>query len=74
MDRNAPDPGLLTQSNDAPDLATPEAAADNLDPASYRDLSKEEVLDRIARGYRSARAGNRRPLQDLLDELDEMDG
>ena len=69
MDRNAPDPGLLTQSNDAPDLAEPEAAADNLDPASYRDLTKEEVLDRLASGYQDLLDGKIRPAEDAYDEL-----
>ena len=57
-----------------PDMRQSDAAGlEEADPASYRDLTKEEVLDRIASGYKAARAGNRRPLQDLLDELDEMD-
>ena len=69
MDRNAVEPGLVT----ALDESAEAAEAQDADPASYRDLTKEEVLDRIAAGYQSARAGMRRPLQDLLDELDEID-
>ena len=66
MDRNAVDPGPVTALDEA-------AEARDADLASYRDLTKQEVLDRIAAGYQSARAGMRRPLQDLLDELDEID-
>ena len=70
------DPGSKSQVDETlevmdPDLST-ESPAGEADPASYRDLTKEEVLDRIASGYKSALAGDYRPIHELLEELDEM--
>ena len=45
--------------------------SDEAGPSSYRDLTKEEILERIARGYKQALAGEYRPIQELLDELDD---
>ena len=69
------DPGSKSQVDETlevmdPDLST-ESPAGEVDPASYRDLTKEEVLDRIASGYKSALAGDYRPIHELLEELDE---
>ena len=65
MDRNAVDPGPLT----ALDEAAEAAEAQDADPASYRDLTKQEVLDRIAAGYQDFLDGNTRPAEDAYDEL-----
>lgn len=34
------------------------------------ELSKEEILDSIERGFRDILAGNTRPVEEFLDELD----
>ena len=34
------------------------------------ELSKEEILDSIERGFRDILAGNTRPAEEFLDELD----
>ena len=70
------DPGAKPQVDDAPktmDGILDDAPAEEVDPASYRDLTKEEVLDRIAKGYKAALDGDHRPIHELLEELDAMD-
>ena len=70
-------PGRKRQVDESIDMMEPissaEAPAEEKDPASFRDLTKEEILEGIARGYKSALVGNYRPVQELLDELDEID-
>lgn len=34
------------------------------------EMSKEEILDSIERGFRDILAGNTRPVEEFLDELD----
>ena len=46
-----------------------DAPAEEVDPASYRDLTKEEVLDGVAEGVRDFLEGNFRPADDCYDEL-----
>ncbi len=77
MKNHALDPGAKSRVDEAleametNDLA--ESPAEENDPASYRDLTKEEVLDRIAKGYKAAIDGDHRPIHELLEELDAMD-
>lgn len=70
------DPGAKSKVDDALETTYPnvdDEPAEEVDPASYRDLTKEEVLDRIAKGYKAALDGDHRPIHDLLEELDAMD-
>ncbi len=46
-----------------------ESSAEEIDPASYRDLTKEEVLQGIAVGYRDFLEGNYKPADERYDEL-----
>lgn len=75
MNRRGHDPGRKTKDDAALEALQLETNADSsaeqADPASYRDLTKEEILERIAKGYKSALAGEYRPVQELLDELDD---
>ena len=77
MKKHGLDPGAKSRVDEALDEieanALAESPAEEVDPASYRDLTKEEVLDRIAKGYKAALDGDHRPIQELLDELDAMD-
>ena len=59
MSSHGLDPGTKPQLNEAIESIDPEVAessSEEIDPASYRDLTKEEVLDRIASGL-SGRVG-----------------
>ena len=70
------DPGAKPQVDDAPktmDGILDDAPAEEVDPASYRDLTKEEVLDRIAKGYKAALDGDHISFDELMAELDEDD-
>ena len=40
----------------------------------YRQPTKQEILDGIATGYKQALAGDVRPIEDLLEELEVDDG
>ena len=76
MNRRGQDPGTKTKDDSALEAlqleTNSESSGDEADPASYRDLTKEEILERIARGYKEA-LGRRiyRPIQELIDELDD---
>ena len=76
MSEQCSDPGTKRQHDEALDLlqqdAAEESATDEDGPASYRDLTKEEVLEGIARGYLQAKAGDYRPIEELFDELDAL--
>ena len=71
------DPGSKSHVDDALDAMdenrAAESPAEDIDPANYRDLTKEEVLDRIAAGYKSALAGDHISFEELLVELDELE-
>ena len=69
MDRNAVDPGPLTALEEAAEAAE----AQDADPASYRDLTKDEVLDRIAAGYKAALAGDHISYDELMAKLADSD-
>ena len=60
------DPGKDPRSEDA--LTTVEDS-DEDGPASYRDLTKEEVLEGIARGYRDFLEGNCISAKEFYDEF-----
>ena len=69
------DPGSKSQVDETlevmdPDLST-ESPAGEVDPASYRDLTKEEVLEGIARGYKQAKAGNVISFEEYRRQLKE---
>ena len=40
------------------------------DSEDYRELTKQEVLDGIARGYAQAMAGEYEPIEELIAELE----
>lgn len=70
------DPGAKSEVDDAletVDAAFDDAPAEEIDPASYRDLTKEEVLDRIAKGYKAALDGDHISFEELMAELNEDD-
>ena len=54
------------------DLET-ESPAEEADQASYRDLTKEEVLEGIARAYKQALAGDHVSAEETFAELAEVD-
>ena len=60
------DPGKDPRSEDT--LTTVENS-DEDGPASYRDLTKEEVLEGIARGYLQAKAGDVISLEEFREQL-----
>ena len=65
-------PGAKFEVDDAfetVDVAVDGASAEEIDPASYRDLTKEEVLEGVADGVRDFLAGNFRPADECYDEL-----
>ena len=77
MDSHGLDPGTKSQADKRPemmdsDLET-ESPADEIDPASYRDLTKEEVLEGIAIGYKAALAGDHVSAEEMFAELAEFD-
>ena len=66
------DPGSKLKVDDASesmDGVLDDASAEEVDPASYRDLTKEEVLEGVAEGVCDFLAGNFRPADDCYDEL-----
>ena len=73
MSEQCSDPGTKPQHDEALDIlqqdAAEESATDEDGPASYRDLTKEEVLEGIARGYREVLDGNYKPADKCYDEL-----
>jgi len=72
MDVKEIDPGSKFKVDDAAatmDEVLDDAPTEEVDPASYRDLTKEEVLDGVAEGVRDLLAGNFRPADDCYDEL-----
>ena len=46
-----------------------ESPAEEDDPTSYRDFTKEEVLEGVAEGVRDFLAGKYRPADECYDEL-----
>ena len=72
MSANEYDPGAKFEERVSHETVDA-APAEDVDPASYRDLTKEEVLDRIAKGYKAFLDGDHRPIHELLEELDAMD-
>lgn len=76
MNGNGIDPGSKFKVDDAAesmDAVLDDAPAEEVDPASYRDLTKEEVLDRIAKGYKAALDGDHISFEELLAELADED-
>ena len=72
MSANKYDPGAKSEVDEAPktmDGILDDAPAEEVDPASYRDLTKEEVIEGVAEGVRDFLAGNFRPAVDCYDEL-----
>ena len=73
MSEQCSDPGTKRQHDEALDLlqqdAAEESATDEDGPASYRDLTKEEVLEGIARGYLQAKAGDVISLEEFREQL-----
>ena len=67
------DPGTESRVDEAIDAMEPDSAAESpaeeIDPASYRDLTKQEVLEGIAQGYRDFLDGNFRPADECYEEL-----
>ncbi len=66
------DPGAKSGVDDAfetVDVAVDDASVEEIAPASYRDLTKEEVLEGVADGVRDFLAGNFRPADECYDEL-----
>ena len=69
MKANAIDPPVEISGLRQLDAQAEAAGVEDADPASYRDLTKEEVLDRFAAGYQDLLDGNFRPAEDVYEEL-----
>lgn len=67
------DPGTKSQVNKVIEVmdsdASVESPVEETDPASYRDLTKAEVMDRIEEGYSDFLEGKFRPADECYDEL-----
>lgn len=74
MKNHGLDPGAKSRVDEALDKMeasglAESSAVEEIDPASFRDLTKEEVLEGIADGYRDYLEGNYRPADECYDDL-----